>query len=256
MNFISLIGVEIKKLRRSKILLIFIIPIVLIWGMAVMNADVNFKVNPMGVPPAYNFLIQSFLGYAWFMYPASLVVIAILITQTERNGNGMIKMLSLPVSGVKLCIAKYCVFIILMADEMLLMFAAYFPSALLASGQLNYDFMLDFWYVLKICGKVFLASIPMSAIYWMMGVLLKNPVASTGIGLATVVPVVLAINTKAWFAYPMCYPMMLVASAMNGFAADANPSAISLIPWIPVSVALTVASAGSACLLFGRAERK
>ena len=256
MNFLSLVGVEFRKLRRSKISLIFIISVVLIWGMAVINADVNFKASPMGISPENNFFIQSFLGFAWFMLPASLVVITVLITQTEQANHGLIKMLSLPVSGVRLCMAKYCVSVILMAVEVLLIFAAYFPAALIASARFDYTFMLDFWYVLKICGAMLLVSIPMSAVYWMISVLLKNPVASVGFGLATVVPVVLAINTKVWYAYPMCYPMMLIASEMNRFAANTEPSGMSLILWIPVAVILTLVALVISCLRFGKSERK
>jgi len=255
-SFLSLVGVEFKKLRRSKISLIFIIPVFLIWGMAVTNADVNFNASPMGISPENNFFIQSFLGFAWFMLPASLVVITVLLTQTERANHGLIKMLSLPISGVKLCMAKYCVCVIIMTAEVLLMFAAYFPSAMIASARFNYEFMLDFKYVLEVCGAMVLVSLPMSAVYWMISVLLKNPVTSVGFGLATVVPVVLAINTKVWYAYPMCYPMMLIASEMNKFAADPEASAMGLVPWIPVAVILTVVSLVIACLQFGKSERK
>ena len=31
MNFLSLVGVELKKIRRSKILLILLIPVIMMW---------------------------------------------------------------------------------------------------------------------------------------------------------------------------------------------------------------------------------
>ena len=42
MSFLSLTGVELKKIRRSGILWILAIPVFLIWLTSVINADINF----------------------------------------------------------------------------------------------------------------------------------------------------------------------------------------------------------------------
>ena len=39
MNFLSLVGVELKKIRRSKILLILLIPVIMMWIPSIINAD-------------------------------------------------------------------------------------------------------------------------------------------------------------------------------------------------------------------------
>ena len=256
MSFLSLFSVEFKKLRRSKIFLILLVPVLLIWIMAVINADINFSMQREGISPENSFFIQSFLGYAGFMLPSSLVIMTVLISQTERSNNGILKMLSLPISGVKLCLAKFCTLLSLMAAEILIMFVAYFPSVMLSSKKFNYEFMIDPLYVLKICGLLFVISIPMASIYWLISVLLKNPVASVGIGLASVVPIVLAINTEFWFAYPMCYPMMTITSQMHSLAINLGIFPIDLIPWLPVAMAFTFIALGIACAIFGKAERK
>ena len=85
MNLIRLIKIEIGKLKRSKIGLILLIPVLLVWISGIMNADMNFEMQAEGISPENNFFIQSFLGYVWFMLPSSLVVITVLMTQTERN---------------------------------------------------------------------------------------------------------------------------------------------------------------------------
>ena len=41
----------------------------------------------------------------------------------------------------------------------------------------------------------------MAAVFWMIANLIQTPVFSVGIGLASIVPSVLMINTKIWFAY-------------------------------------------------------
>lgn len=256
MSFLSLLSVEFKKLRRSKIFIILLVPVLLIWITAVINANLNFDTAAESVSPKNNFFIQSFLGFVYFMLPSSLVIMTVLISQTERTNNGILKMFSLPISGVKMCLAKFCTLLSLMAAEIFSMFVAYFPSAIIASKQYNYEFMISPFYVLKICGLLFVISIPMAAIYWLISVWLKNPVMSIGVGLASVVPILLAINTKAWFAYPMCYPMMTITSEMHKLATKLGTFPMDLVPWIPVAIGFTLAALGIACAIFGKAERK
>ena len=85
MNFLSILAVEWKKLRRSRILLILGIAAVMLWIPSVLNADLNFGMQAEGISPEHSFLIQGFLGMAWFMFPASMVVSTVLLAQTERT---------------------------------------------------------------------------------------------------------------------------------------------------------------------------
>ena len=48
MNFLSLLTVEWKKLRRSRILLILGIATVMLWIPSVLNADLNFGMQAEG----------------------------------------------------------------------------------------------------------------------------------------------------------------------------------------------------------------
>ena len=121
MSFLSLTGVELKKIRRSGILWILVIPVFLIWLTSVINADINFTMGNEGISPENNFFIQSFMGYAWFMYPASIVISTVMLIQTERRNRGILKMLALPVSAARLCLAKFCVLLLLAAAQMLFM---------------------------------------------------------------------------------------------------------------------------------------
>jgi hypothetical protein len=126
-------------------------------------------------------------------------------------------LLSLPMLSFMTAISSFCKNMwITLGIGVIGMFAAYFPSVIIASKRCNYKFMVDPIYVSKIFCFLFILSIPMCAVYWLISVLLKNPVASIGIGLVTVVPVVLAINTKAWFA------LSNVLSNDDGHTADAQ----------------------------------
>ena len=120
MNFFSLIGVEFRKIRRSKILLILLVPVILMWIPSIINAEMNFDTRGIPIMPENNFFIQGFMGMVWFMIPASLVVGTVLLTQTERANKGILKMLSLPVNTAKLCLAKFTVLILLSFVQMVI----------------------------------------------------------------------------------------------------------------------------------------
>lgn len=129
MSFLSLIGIELKKIRRSKIFLILLIPVIMMWIPGIINADMNFDLRGIPITPENNFFIQGFMGMVWFMIPASLVICTVLLNQTERSNKGILKMLSLPISTTKLCLAKFTVLLILAAVQMIMSIGAYYICA-------------------------------------------------------------------------------------------------------------------------------
>ena len=112
MNLLTLFSIELKKIRRTHIFWILLIPLILLWIPAVLNVDSNFS-NAAGLSPEMNFFFQMYLGMSWFLYPASLVVITVMLNQLERTNQGMLKMLSLPVSAPELCLAKFLILLLL-----------------------------------------------------------------------------------------------------------------------------------------------
>lgn len=89
MTYIQLVKTELTKLRRSHIFWILLAPVILLWIPSFLNADINFEAT--GISPENNFFIQSYLGFTWFMFPASLVVCTVLLTQSERTNKGLQK---------------------------------------------------------------------------------------------------------------------------------------------------------------------
>lgn len=256
MSFLSLVGVEFKKIKRSKILLILFAAAVILWIPSVLNVRMNFDMQAEGISPENNFFIQGFLGMSWFMFPASMVVGTVLLSQTERTNKGILKMLALPISTAKLCVAKFVVLLTLAATQILMMTGMYYLSAAICSGTQNYNFILSPLFVAKEIGFLFLSSVPMIAFFWMLSVCIRTPIFSVGIGLASIVPSVLVINTKAWFAYPMSYPFFVITSEYGKLAANIDTPQVELIPWIPVSVVITILYLSISCLRFGQAERR
>lgn len=256
MNFISLLDVEFHKIRRSKILLILFAATVILWLPSVINADMNFQMQTEGIAPEYNFLIQGFLGLSWFMFPASMVVVTVLLNQTERNNHAILKMLALPVNTVKLCLAKFTVLFILAALQIFMTVGMYYLSAVIVTQTQNYPFILPPVFVCKEAGLFLLAAIPMLAFFWLLSVCIVTPVFSVGIGLATIVPSVLIINTKLWFIYPIAYPFFVITSEYGKLAANLTTAQVELLPWLPVAFTVTVICLFISCLCFGRAERR
>lgn len=256
MNILTLTLIEARKIKRSKILLILAASILILWIPNIINADMNFQMDDIGISPENSFFIQGFMGMVWFIYPAVMVICTVLLIQNERTNSGILKMLALPVSTSSLCLAKFILLVALAAVYTLASAGAYYISAALASGIADYDFILAPGYVLPMAGKLFLASLPMLTVFWMIAVLITTPIFSVGAGLASIVPSVLLINTKIWFLYPMCYPFYVLVTEYGNLAKNMSSSPIEMIPWIPTAVAVSLACLIIACMSFGHAERR
>ncbi len=256
MNFLSLIGIEFKKIRRSKILLILTAATVILWLPSVFNADLSFEMQAEGISPENNFLIQGFMGMAWFMFPASMVVSTVLLNMTERSNRGILKMLSLPITTTGLCLAKFVVLLALAAFQILMTVGMYYVSAGITSQTQDYNFILQPLFVFKEAGLIFISAIPMLAFFWLLSVCIQTPIFSIGIGLASIVPSVLMINKKVWFAYPVSYPFFVITSEYGKLATNLDTAQVELIPWIPVAIVITILCLSISCLRFGQAERK
>lgn len=256
MSFLSLVGIEFKKIRRSKILLILTAATIILWLPSIFNANLNFGMQAEGISPENNFLIQGFMGMAWFMFPASMVVSTVLLNMTERSNKGILKMLSLPIATNSLCLAKFVVLLALAAFQILMTALMYFVSAGVASQIQDYNFILQPLFVFKEAGLIFVSAIPMLAFFWLLSVCIQTPIYSIGVGLASIVPSVLMINTKIWFAYPMAYPFFMITAEYGKLASNFTAAQVEFIPWIPVAIVITILCLSISCLRFGQAERR
>lgn len=165
-------------------------------------------------------------------------------------------MMALPLRADRLCLAKFVVLLCLTAVQILMTAGIYFISAAIASQTQNYAFMLSPLIVFKEAGLMYLASIPMISFFWLLSTCIRTPIFSVGIGLASIVPSVLMINTKAWFAYPICYPFYIITSEYSKMAPNMSFAPIKLIPWLPTALILTLLCLVISCLYFGQSERR
>ena len=256
MSFLSLIGVEWVKIRRSKILLILAIATIILWMPSILNAHMNFGMQAEGISPENNFFIQGFMAMVWFIFPASMVVVTVLLNQTERSNHGIFKMLALPLNTARLCLAKFTVLVSFSCLQFLMSVVMYYISVAIASHTQNYDFFLSPIFVLKEAVMMWLSSIPMLSFFWLLAVCIQMPIFSIGIGLASIVPSVLMINTRIWFAYPMAYPFFVINSEYGKLAAKLETTKVELSPWLPVAALITAICLLISCIRFGQAERR
>lgn len=256
MNFISLIGVELTKIRRSKIFLILLAPVIMMWLPSILNAGIHFDQQEISITPEHNFFIQGFMGMAWLMIPASLVICTVLLVQTERGHKGLLKMLSLPLSTAKLCLAKFTVLLLLAAAQMIMSIGTYYLSSAIASQLQGYNFVLNPLDVIPVILQIYAGTIPLAAVFWMMATLIQTPVFSVGVGLASLVPSVLMINTKFWFLYPMSYPFYLLMVAYGKVAKGIFETKIAWLPWLPAAALITMTALAVSCIRFGASERR
>ena len=62
MNFFSLVTVELKKIKRSKILLILLVPVVMMWIPSVINSDFTFDTGGNSHHSRKQFLYSGLYG--------------------------------------------------------------------------------------------------------------------------------------------------------------------------------------------------
>ena len=93
-------------------------------------------------------------------------------------------------------------------------------------------------------------------LYLAVSTLIQSPIFSVGIGLASIVPSVLMINTKIWFAYPMSYPFYLIMVAYGRAAEGVYETQIAWLPWLPVAVGITILALVVSCMRYGASERR
>lgn len=256
MSFPALVGVELRKLRRSKILLILLAPVVIMWLTAAVNARMSFDTRSVDIAPDANFFIQGFMGMVWFMIPASLVVCCVLVTQLDRSNGGMGKMLALPISPAALSMAKFCCVVLLNLAQLVMCLAGYALAALAATASTGCDMTLSPLYVVSVAAKLYLAAIPMAAAFWLLASVIDVTVFSVGIGLATIVPSVLMINTKLWAFYPMSYPFYLLMIEYGRSADGIYETEPQLLPWLPAAAVITAVCLVISAKYFARSERR
>lgn len=254
MKFFDLLGIEFRKVKRSKIVpLIFAAPLlVVVSGVAALSR--YFTPEYTNAWPAM--FIQSALVYAYYLLPFSMIVVCVMIAGRETQNNGILKMLALPVSRQALSLAKFFVLIFYLLMEIIVFLAVFAAAGLVAATTAGITETLPVLYLLKWCMGLFLTMLPCMAAMWAVTVLFEKTLLSVGLNLLLVIPGILVANTPLWIVYPYCYSGYLVSCSLHDFTAEASDNAFALMPFLPCAIIVFVILLVLSVTQFGKKERR
>lgn len=254
MDFIEYCKIEFMKVRRGKIiLLIFVAPVlVVVSGVASLSR----YFTPEYTNAWAAMFIQSALLYAYYLLPLSMVVVCVMISAREKQNNGILKMLVLPVDRKKISLAKFAVLLFFLFMEIAAFFAVFVIAGLMATKTMGVKETLPVFYLLKWCAGLFFTMFPALAVMWAVTVLFDKSIFSVGLNILLVIPSILAASTPLWIFYPYCYSGYLVSCSLHDFTDKAGTGAFDMFPFLPCAGVVFGVAAVAFAYGFGRKEMR
>jgi len=252
MSIIELLKIEFMKVKRSMIL-----PLLLILPILVVVSGV-FSISMYMTPEYTNawsaMFIQSALLFGYYLLPFSMVVVCVMIANRETKNNGILKMLALPISKGKLALTKFFVLLSFLAIQLLIFSLSFVIAGFIATKIMNVTESIPVLYLLTWTLKLFTTMIPAISCMWAITILFEKPLLSMGLNLLLIIPGVLVANTPLWIVYPYCYSGYVVSNALHTVTATDTGSTLSLFPFIPCAVIISVFAICVSIKYFGRKE--
>ena len=216
MSIIELLKIEFMKVKRSMILPLLLIPPILVVVSGVFS--ISMYMTPEYTNAWSAMFIQSALLFGYYLLPFSMVVVCVMIANRETKNNGILKMLALPISKGKLALTKFFVLLSFLAIQLLIFFISFVIAGIT--------------------------------------ILFEKPLLSMGLNLLLIIPGVLVANTPLWIVYPYCYSGYVVSNALHTVTATDTGSTLSLFPFIPCAVIISVFAICVSIKYFGRKEMR
>ena len=188
--------------------------------------------------------IQSALLFGYYLLPFSMVVVCVMIANRETKNNGILKMLALPISkGLSF-----------LAIQLLIFSLSFVIAGFIATKIMNVTESIPVLYLLTWTLKLFTTMIPAISCMWAITILFEKPMLSMGLNLLLIIPGVLVANTPLWIVYAYCYSGYVVSNALHTVTATDTDSTLSLFPFIPCAVIISVFAICVSIKYFGRKE--
>jgi len=207
----KLFRLELMKTKRSFILPVLLLPPLLVVLSGVASMSTYLKDNAQHAWEAM--FIQSAMLFAYYLLPLGMTVVCVLISQREKQNNGMLKMLTLPVPRKKLAAAKFLVLVYYLILEILIFVLSFLVAGAVAVHNAQVSQALPVGYLLSLSARMFAAMLPCLSFIWMITVLLEKPVVSIGINLVLCIFGAIVSNTPLWIVYPYCYAGIIISRA-------------------------------------------
>ncbi|MGN7761458.1 ABC transporter permease [Paenibacillus sp. 22594] len=254
MSFLEILAIEFKKVKRSKLVLLILIPSLFVVISGVANIRSYFTPEYKNAWPAM--FIQSALLFGYYLLPFSMIVVCVMIFNTETKNNGILKMLAMPISRTKMALAKFTVLLCYLGMEMVIFFIAFIVAGLVATATMGITETIPVLYLLKCALGLFITSVPGVAFMWMLTVLFEKPLLSIGLNMLLVIPGVLVTNTPIWPIYPYCYSGYLVSTELHKFSNITSEHSFQIFPFLPCAITIFVIVLAIGVTQFGKKEMK
>ena len=247
-----MIALEFKKIKRSWIIpLIFIAPIIVV-ASGVASLSRYFTPEYTSAWPAM--FIQSALVYSYYLLPLSVIIVCVMISARETQNNGILKILSLPVSRAKVSLAKFVVILTFLFLEIVVFFVVFLIAGNIAMITSNISEAVPIMYLITCCLKLFLTMIPAVAFMWAITVIFEKPIISVGLNFLFVLPGILVANTGVWPMYPYCYSGYLISCSLRDFTTETDAMRFELLPFLPCAVLMFGLALMLSVVRFGKKE--
>lgn len=251
MSLFKLLKVEFKKVKRSKIIPLLLIPPILVVISGV--ACIGTYMTPEYTNAWQAMFIQSALLFAYYLLPFSMAIVCIMIGSIETQNNGILKMLALPVDKGKIAFSKFIVLLSFLIIELLIFFLSFIIAGLITTNVMGVAESVPILYLLTWTLKLFLSMIPCVSCMWAIYILFEKPLLSMGLNLLLIIPGVLFANTSLWFTYPYCYSGYIVTSALSTITSGAETgNGLKIFPMILAAVIITVVTLTVTIKNFGK----
>ena len=254
MSIIELLKIEFMKVKRSMILPLLLVPPVLVVVSGV--SSISMYMTPEYTDAWLAMFIQSALLFGYYLLPFSMVVVCVMIANRETKNNGILKMLALPVSKGKLALTKFFVLLSFLVVELLIFFSSFIIAGIIATKIMNVTENIPVLYLLTWTVKLCATMVPAISCMWAITVLFEKALLSMGLNLLLIIPGVLVANTPVWLIYPYCYSGYVVSDALHTVTTAGAGSTISLFPFVPCAVIITIIALYVSIKCFGRKEMR
>ena len=244
--------IEFTKTKRAKIIPLILLPplFVVLSGIA----SISRYFTPEYTNPWQAMFIQSVLLFGYYLLPFSIVIVCAMLVGRERKDNGILKMLSLPVSRVKLALSKFVVLLYYLSLELIIFFITFIVAGLVSTQTAAIMEPLPMTYILKWSVYLFISALPCVAVMWLFNVIFSKVALSIGLNLFLVIPGVLVANTPLWVLYPYCYNGYLVSCEMHRLTEGATNIVFNSSAFLPCAILIFIMTLLISVAQFGKKE--
>ncbi|MFK8161408.1 MAG: ABC transporter permease [Lewinella sp.] len=251
MSTISIFRAEGRKIKGSVALYLVPLTVVLLLGVVMLahSLDVH-RLAVMGQNPWPRYFKTAITSYTMVLASPLCVLLCAAVLYIEQRADAWKQLYTLPVSRQRILVTKVGLLLILMASGIL-----FYCLGLWASGHLlgvlfpEYEFAFhqpEAGELLHTGALVFVASLGLIGLQFLLGLLFRSIIVSLGIGFFGIIAGFILSTTEAGFTswFPYAYPLI----AHDSGATNAIHREAIWGSWPPAIIGSVVWFIG--CLLF------